>query len=45
MREVGLHNIAEELQDHWEVVAGREQRMQREGLGCGRSEVQRSMQY
>lgn len=41
----GFHSIAEKLQDHWEVVAGWEQRTQEEGPGCRRAEVRPSRQY
>lgn len=42
--EVGRYSIAEELQGHWEVVAGWEQRTRGEGLGCRTLEVQPSTQ-
>ena len=41
---VGLHSIAEKLQDHWEVVAGREQRTQGGELGYRRAEMQPNRQ-
>lgn len=42
---VGLHNIAEKLQDQWEVVAGREQRTQGEELEYRRAEMQPNRRY
>lgn len=42
---VGFRSIAEKLQGHWGVVAGGEQKMRGERLGCRRVEVRLSRRY